>query len=140
MGETLRYTYHICEKGNVVPARYAKDIPGYQNAFDYPMKPEPPEPWEEEFDKDFFYVGRCGREGVIEGKNGGMVFDEKGSQFGAIKAFIRKVEQEAYERGKKEEYERTGNIWLDWLKFRPWYNHVTSADLEILDLKLHQKP
>lgn len=71
----------------------------------HPEKPdssEPPEPWELEFDEDFFYVGRCGREGVIEGKRGGMVFDEKGSQLGAIKAFIRKVAKEEREKGKRE--------------------------------------
>lgn len=123
-------------------------------------EPEPTESWEEGFDEKFPGLSKISIGVMRATSDGGLSNIERKECGFQVKAFIRKVEDQAYERGfreceaqgenesfkltekqveelRKEEYERVGNIWLDWLQSRPWYHNATSADLELLDIKLH---
>lgn len=59
--------------------------------------------WQAEFDENWATIGRLLNSGVIYGKNGQMVFDEKDkNQLSAIKSFISEVESKAKEEGRRE--------------------------------------
>lgn len=70
--------------------------------------------WEEEFDKEFVFIGELGEKRLAILRTNNYTFDTKiklGDQvIDDLKSFISKVEQEAYERGVREAAKKASDV------------------------------